>query len=110
MASHLKMSLDRVKMETSASQLILWMEYLKYDVNAFDKYCQYMAQIAMEVRGLTSKGKRLALKDFLIPFKFKEKEEVAKVTMDDKLKLMRIKQFFFGLTGLSKAGKKKKGK
>ena len=106
LASHLGMSLDEVKMKTSASQFVLWMEYLDWEINAFDKTCYYLAQIAAEVRRPNMpKGKTVKLDDFIIKFTSKkdtEKPEDAQTTAN------RMKQYFFGLTGLT--GKRKKRK
>ena len=100
------MSLDDVKMKTSASQFVLWMQYLDWDINAFDKTCFYLAQIAAEVRRPNMpKGKTVKLDDFIIKFSSKKDAEKPE---DAKTKANRMKQYFFGMTGLT--GKKKKRK
>ena len=101
------MSLDRIKMETSASQFILWMEYLDWEINAFDKTCYYLAQIAAEIRRPNvKKGVIVKVQDFII--KFTHKSPVESTPMDAQTRANRAKQFFFGLTGLT--GKQKKRK
>ena len=107
LASHLKMSLDRVKMETSASQFVLWMEYLDWEANAFDKTCYYLAQIAAEVRRPNvRKGTVVKTEDFIMKFVHKKPSEPE--SLDVQTRANRIKQFFFGLTGLT--GKDKRNR
>ena len=101
------MSLDEVKVKTSSSQYVLWMEYLDWEINAFDKTCYYLAQIAAEVRRPNMpKGKSVKLEDFIIEFSSKKAEE--KPSEDVQTRANRMKQYFFGLTGLT--GKRKKRK
>ena len=100
------MSLDEVKMKTSASQFVRWMEYLDWEINAFDKTCYYLAQIAAEVRRPNMpKGKTVTLKDFIIKFTSGKAEE--KPLEDVQTRANKMKQFFFGLTGLSRKKKKR---
>lgn len=110
LASHLGMSLDRVKMETSASQYVLWMEYLDWEINAFDKTCYYLAMIAAETRRPNvKKGVIVKVEDFIIKFVSKKREMKKEETpMDVQMKANTMKHFFFGLTGLT--GKRKKRK
>lgn len=94
------MSLDEVKMKTSASQYVLWMEYLEWEVNAFDKTCYYLAQIAAEVcRPYAKKNARISLEDFILKFKNKKVEETETPEME--AKTSKLKQAFFGITGLA---------
>jgi len=103
------MSLDRIKIETSASQFVLWMEYLDWEINAFDKTCYYLAQIAAEVRRPNMpKGKTVKLDDFIIKFSSKKAEE--KPLEDAQTRANRMKQYFFGMTGLIGKHKKKRKK
>jgi len=91
------MSLDEVKMKTSASQYILWMEYLDWEINAFDKYCYYLAQIPMVFTQMNvKKGIKVKLEDFIM--KFTNKKPV-KQNLDVQTKANLAKRFFFGLTG-----------
>lgn len=100
------MSLDRVKMETSVSQLVTWMEYLDWEINAFDKTVWYLAQIAAEVRRpYMPKGKTLKVEDFI--HKFVNKEETTPEAKYVQYRANRMKQFIFGLVGLSGVSKKK---
>lgn len=105
LASHLGMSLDEVKMKTSASQFILWMEYLDWEVNSFDKTCYYLAQLAVEVRrSYAGRGAIVKLEDFILRFKTKRSSDAEET--DPQTKANKMKQFFFGLTGF--LGKNKK--
>jgi len=101
------MSLDEVKMKTSSSQLVLWMEYLDWEINSFDKYCYYLAQLAAEVRRPNvKKGTIVKIEDFIMKFVHKkpQTEESKEAT---RIKVDKEKHFFFGLTGLL-GGKNKK--
>ena len=108
MASHLGMSIDRVKMETSASQLVTWMYYLDWRMNTPEKIDYYLAQIALEVRQSFTdlKKHKPKLEDFLLTFKLKEPKE--KLPVENQINANRMKNFFFALTGM--IGKNKKGK
>lgn len=109
LASHLKMSLDDVKRKTSSFQFALWMEYLEWEINAFDKQCWYLAQIAAEVhRPYAPKGRRIDVKDFIPTFSRKQIEPKVETPVAVQMKANKDKQFFFGLTGLT--GSAKKGK
>jgi hypothetical protein len=95
-------------METSVSQYVLWMEFLEWQTNAFDKTCYYLAQIAAEVRRpYMPKGITVKIEDFIMKFTRKKVLEKPKTTMDVQMKANRVKQFFFGLTGLIGKGKRK---
>ena len=101
------MSLDRVKMETSASQFGFWMEFLEWETNAFDKTCYYLAQIAAEIRRPNvRKGAVVKIEDFIM--KFMHKKVVESAPEDIQTKTNKVKQFFFGLTGLTNKSKKRK--
>jgi len=103
------MSLDEVKMKTSCSQFVLWMAYLEWDINAFDKTCHYLAQIAAEVRRPNvRKGVVVKIEDFIMKFTHKEAGEP--VEQNVQTRANKAKQFFFGLTGLIGKRKKKKRK
>lgn len=98
------MSLDEVKVKTSASQFVLWMEYLDWEANAFDKYNYYLAQIAAEIRrSYVAKGAKVKIEDFIMEFKNKEESSKPKTRQQiaDKMK-----KFFFAGTGLLGSGKK----
>lgn len=95
-------------METSASQYVTWMEYLEWEINSFDKYCYYMAQIAAEVRRpYARKGTIVKIEDFIM--KFLPKKASNETPAEVITKTHRFKQAFFSLTGLL-GDKKKKGK
>jgi hypothetical protein len=103
LASHLGMSLDEVKTKTSASQFVLWMEYLEWDINAFDKRCYYLAQIAAEIRrSYVKRGVTVRLQDFIM--KFQREEPIPPPSKGSGTQMPgridRIKQHFFSLTGL----------
>jgi len=102
------MSLFEVKRKTSASEFILWMEYLEWEINAFDKTAYYLAQVAAEVRrSYVKTPKSVKFEDFVM--KFRSKNEEPDISVDASVRLQRQKQFFFGLTGLTgSAGKKKR--
>lgn len=104
------MSLDEVKQKTSASQFVLWMAYLEWEVNAFDKNCYYLAQIAAEIRrSYVRRGVAVRLKDFLIKFVVERRKPRKLVESTEvHVETNKAKQFFFALTGL--VGSAKKGK
>ena len=96
-------------MKTSASQFVLWMEYLDWETNAFDKTCYYLAQIAAEMRrSYIKRGVVVRVEDFILKFTSKRIEEKIPTPMDVQTKIDRAKQFFFGLTGLMGSSKKRK--
>jgi len=96
-------------MKTSASQFVLWMEYLDWEANAFDKTCYYLAQIAAEMRrSYIKRGVVVRVEDFILKFTSKRIEEKIPTPMDVQTKIDRAKQFFFGLTGLMGSSKKRK--
>lgn len=95
-------------METSASQFVLWMEYLDWEANAFDKTCYYLAQIAAEIRRTyVKRGVIVRIEDLLIKFVSKRVEEKPPTDLSKQLSANKMKQFFFVLTGLTGGAKKK---
>lgn len=80
------MSLQRCQEETSSTQFLDWIEYLKWDVNAFHREDYYLAQIACEVRRILAKdpNKEMDLKRFL--FKFVKKERPKRLTKKEATK------------------------
>jgi len=71
------MSLDRVKMETSVSQFVLWKEFFKWEVNEHTKQDYYLAQIAAEIRkSFVKNPKEVKDSNFLIKFIFKDRKAV----------------------------------
>lgn len=98
-------------MKTSASQFILWMEYLEWETNAFDKTCYYLAQIAAEIRrSYVKRGVIVRIEDFILKFTSKRIEEKTPMSMDSQTRANKMKQFFFALTGLTGSAKKRKGR
>jgi hypothetical protein len=101
------MSLDRVKMETSSSQFVLWMKFFEWEANAFDATRCYLAQIAAEIRrGYVKEPRNVKVSDFIM--KFESPTEKAETPTETQAKTSRIKSAFFALTGL--IGKKKRDK
>jgi len=102
------MSLDRVKVETSASQFVLWMKFFEWETNAFDVTRCYLAQIAAEIRrGNVKEPRNVKVADFIMKFEPPRKESEQKESaMVAQTKANRTKAFFFALTGL--VGKRKK--
>jgi hypothetical protein len=97
------MSLDEVKMKTSASQFVLWMEFLDWEFNAFNPDRHYLAQIAAEVRrSYVRKGVKVRIEDFIMKFRHEESKPLSTQSRADK-----AKAFFFGLTGITGKGKRK---
>lgn len=103
------MSLDRVKMETSASQLVLWMEYLKWEINFnFHREDFLTAILATEVRRSYVKDPmKVKPTDFPLPLRFEFGKRKDK-TLDLQTRTSRAKKFFFGIAGM--IGNKKKGR
>jgi hypothetical protein len=85
------------------------MEYLEWEINAFDKNTHYLAQIAMEVRrSYVKRPASVKFGDFVMKF-VRKGEEGEGLSLHTKARTNRTKQFFFGLTGLiGTAGKKRK--
>lgn len=70
LASHLHKSLQQVQQETTSSEFVLWMVYLRELPNRFNAQYQYLAQIAYYIAlSLPWKRKpKFKLKDFLMKF------------------------------------------
>jgi hypothetical protein len=101
------MSLGDVKRKTSSSEFVLWMEYLEWEINAFDKNTLYLAQIAAEVRRSYVRSPKLVkIQDFIM--KFTKGKESEAPTEDVQTRAEKAKSFFFGLTGLMGNARKRK--
>jgi len=104
------MSLDRVKIETSASQFVLWMKFFEWENNAFDATRCYLAQIAAEIRrGNVKEPRNVKVSDFIMKFQLPTSEaERVKTPAEIQSKTSHMKSAFFTLTGLM--GKKRRDK
>lgn len=93
------MSIQRCQDETSSTQFLDWLEYLRLDVNAFHREDYYWAQIAQEIRRTAVKDpKNVKIEQFLQRFETKKK----KPKMSGKERAMRFKRNIlarFGIKG-----------
>ena len=73
------MSIQRCQQETTSTQFLDWIEYLKRDVNAFHREDYFLAAIAREIRQFqemfSKKPKHIKLEAFLQKFVFKKKRK-----------------------------------
>ncbi len=66
------MSLQRCQEETSSTQFLDWLEYLRQDVNVRRREDFYLANIAREIRRTISKNSQnVELEPFLLEFETK---------------------------------------
>lgn len=72
------MSKQRCLQETTSTEFLDWMEYLKQDVNAFHREDYFLASIAMHIRMAFAKdpGKVPKLEHFLLKFKEKVRKKI----------------------------------
>ncbi len=76
LASHLHKSYQEIRRETTSSEFVMWMEYLRRDANAFNPKHYYLAQIAMWIkRSMVKKPDKVSLDEFLIKFKMENPEK-----------------------------------
>ena len=92
------MSVQRVKQETTATELVTWIEYLRMEkekVLDIEKQDYYLAQIASEVRrSFVKSPQSVKTSDFMINFKEKEQKPMTKEEAS-----AASKQYWFGVTG-----------
>ena len=93
------MSVQRVKQETTATELVTWIEYLRMDKEKtldLEKQDFYLAQIASEVRRSFVKSP-LTVKtaDFILDFKAKKDKK----PMTREEAAAASKRYWFSLTG-----------
>jgi len=98
------MSVQQVKHETSASELAVWVEYLKREQRTKltrEKLDYYLAQVACETRrSYVKEPSKVKLKDFLLDFEPKQQK---KLTREERTKV--AKNFWFSALGLDQSGK-----
>lgn len=78
LASHIHQPLTLTKHTTSSTQFIRWMIYLDdEEVKPPTRVEQYLARIALEIQRTINpkKSKNLKIKDFLLSFVFKSKND-----------------------------------
>ena len=101
LASHLKMPVQRVKQETTASEFVVWSEYLKQDHKrrlGREKLDYYLAQILCEIRRSYVKNpQNVKSSDFFIEFTDEEKKKQP-ITREEAAKAS--KRRWFGLLGM----------
>lgn len=110
LASHLSMSLQRVKRETTSSEFVLWMVYLRELPNRFNALYHYLAQIAFEIRqsAFFAKRKRWRLTDFLLKFVWGESEKRPETQTEFEAReaqVARSKSFWLGFVGMGEEKK-----
>jgi len=92
------MSVQRVKQETTATELVTWIEYLRMEkekVLDLEKHDYYLAQIASEVRRSFAKSpQNVKTSDFILDFKEKPQKPMTKEEA-----IVNSKRYWFGLTG-----------
>ena len=92
------MSLQRCQEETSSTQFLDWLEYLRQDVNAFHREDWFSAQIAQEIRRTISKEpKSVKIDSFLQKFEIKKK----KPKISRKERAMRFKKNLLARFGVT---------
>lgn len=70
------MSLQRCQEETSSTQFLDWLEYLRQDVNVRRREDYFLANIAREIRRTISKNRQnVKLEPFLLEFETKAVEK-----------------------------------
>ena len=77
LASHLHLSLQRCKNETTSSEFRDWKHYLDWDINEFHREDYFFARISHQIVSLFSKNSKL--EDHLIKFEQKKLEPAAVV-------------------------------
>jgi len=100
LASHLHLPVARVKQETTATQFLEWVVYLKevkeQKLLTHEKLDYYLAMIACEVRRtLVKDPTKLKVKDFLLDFNQKSED-----TRTYEERLSNTKKFWFAFTGM----------
>ncbi len=106
LASHLKMSVQRCKRETTSTEFVDWRVYLQQEINGFHREDYFFAQIACEIRRVLAKHKkRIKPEHFLIKFDTKGEEATPQ---SKKHASMKSKAFWFSLAQGSKKGKRRK--
>lgn len=81
LASHLRMSLQRCQEETSSTEFLDWLEYLRQDINVHRREDYYLANIAKEIRRTITKDRQnIKLEPFLLEFETKTITEKKKRT------------------------------
>lgn len=97
LASHLHKSLQEVKQQTTSTEFLLWIEYLKREQTIHRKEDYYYAQIAAEVRKTKAKyPEKIKISHLLLKFGSKEKKK--KMSIKERIKAS--KKFWMGLVGM----------
>jgi len=103
LASHLHLSVDRCKQETSSSQFIDWMVFLELERNFTTKQDVYLAQIAQEVqRSYVAEPNKVKLKSFIRKFKtmFENENDLTEEEVDSRTEAS--KSFWLKALGIRK--------
>ena len=100
LASHLHKGLQEVKSQTSSTDFLLWMEYLKLKQKEDRREDYYAAQIAAEIRrSSVKKPARVRVSDFLLKFEeVGSKKKKMNKTLEEKTE--DSKRFWFRAVGL----------
>jgi hypothetical protein len=87
LASHLGLSLQRCKHETTSMEFVVWNAYLnreaEEEIKRTSKTEYYLAQIAMEVRKTLTPKAKLSLSKFLLHFKLDKKVDLSALSEEE---------------------------
>ncbi len=102
LASHLKMTVNRLQQEMTSTEFVEWQIRLCDEVNEFHREDYYWANIAYIVAQSNS-SKDVKFDPFILKFKTDSSESTK---TDSDVKLQNSKNFWFGITsGIPQKGK-----
>jgi len=105
LADRLNMSLQRCQQETTSTEFLDWMEYLKQDVNAFHREDYFLANIAMHIRMAFAKDPKKVPKLERFLLKFTEKGRKVVGIVSKKKAAEKMKNQFLVWAGIIKRKK-----
>jgi hypothetical protein len=103
LASHLGLSLQRCKQETSSTDFVNWQAYLMKKMNEPSRSDYYLMRVAQEIRrAFAAKNTIVSIKDFFVKFTFEKKKPEAIEEIEPGERVTRSKGFWMGLVGLAR--------
>ncbi len=97
LASHLHKSLQEVKRQTTSTEFLLWIEYLKREQTIHRREDYYYAQIAAEIRKTRAKyPEKIKLSHLLLKFGVRKEKK----KMNVKKRIKASKKFWMNFLGM----------
>lgn len=102
------MSLQRCQQETTSTEFLEWLVFIKKDINSFHRMDYFLANIAKMIVQVNSKNGKADMKDFLLKFITESEQQPSKTLTQHEINARDMASKAKWFTALGVVGKKGK--